>query len=436
MDLGQGLRKALAKITGAAIVDENVIKEAVKDIQRVLLSSDVNVKLVFDLSKRIQEKALKEKQLPGFSPKEAIVKIVYDELAAILGETYGAKIKPQRIMLIGLFGSGKTSSCAKLAKFFSSKGLKVGAIACDVYRPAAFEQLKQVCQSVNANFYGEKGERNAAKIASNGLKALKDDVIILDSAGRSAFDEELSKELKELKQAFNPDEIFLVVSADIGQVAGKQAAEFKNALGEITGVIVTKLDGSAKGGGALSAVHAAGAKVAFLASGEKPESFEVFDSKKFISRLLGFPDLSALLEKVKEASEGEDLEKLLESEELNFETFLAQMKAMKKMGPLKQVMQMMGVYDVPSDVFEQSESKIKKMEAAVHSMTPAERKKPELLKQRARQDRIAKGAGISLNELKEMLNNFEKTTKLVKGISRNRGMMKNLGKMMKGFKGV
>ena len=436
MDLGEGLRKALAKITGAAIVDEKVVKEAVKDIQRILLSSDVNVKLVFELSKRIEERALKEKDLPGFSVKEKLVKIIYDELVQIIGDKYEPKVKPQKILLCGLFGSGKTTSTAKIAKFFSSKGLKVGAIACDVYRPAAFEQLKQICESIKCEFYGEKGEKDAGKIAQNALKTLKSEVIILDSAGRSAFDAELSEELKRIKQAFKPDEIFLVVSADIGQVAGKQAQEFKNALGEISGVIVTKMDGSAKGGGALSAVHSAGTKVAFIASGEKPEAFEVFDSKKFVSRLLGFPDLPALLDKVKEVSQEENLEKLLESEELNFETFLAQMKTIKKMGPMKQIMQMMGMYDIPQNVFEQSEAKLKKMEAAVHSMTKAERKDPDSLKSKSRQERIAKGAGITAAELKEMIASFEKTQKMMKGLKRNRGMMKNINKMMGGFKGI
>ena len=438
MDLGEGIRKALARITGAALVDEAAVKEAVKELQRVLITNDVSVKLVAELCKRIEERALKEKPAPGFGPREHVVKVVYEELEKVLGgEKYSPKIGKQKILLCGLFGSGKTTSFGKIAKFYQSKGLKVAGIAGDVHRPAAFEQLQQVAHSVGAGFYGEKGEKDAVKIARSAAEKLKDyDVLILDSAGRSGFDEELARELKQVNDAFQADEKFLVVSADVGQVAGKQAAEFDKAVG-ITGVIITKMDGSGKGGGALSAVYASKSRVAFLTFGEKPDSLEVFDAKQFVGRLVGFPDLKSLLEKVGEIQKEEDLEKALEEGRLDYETFLTQMKAMKKMGPLKGVMQMLGAYDLPKEALDQSEEKLKHFESIVYSMTPAERKNPQLMKHATRQARVAKGSGVNEKEVRDLVKNFENVQKMMKMMRGNRGMMKKLARMagsVPGFK--
>jgi len=437
MDLGEGIRKALSRITGAALVDEAAVKEATKELQRVLITNDVNVRLVVDLCRRIEERALGEKPAAGFGPREHVVKVVYEELEKVLGgEKYSPKIGKQKILLCGLFGSGKTTSFGKLAKFYESKGLKVAGIAGDVHRPAAFEQLQQVAHSVGAGFFGAKGEKDAVKIARDALDKLKDyDVLIYDSAGRSGFDEELARELSEVNNVFRADERFLVVSADVGQVAGKQAVEFDKAVG-ITGVIITKMDGSGKGGGALSAVSASKSRVAFLASGEKPDALEVFDAKQFVGRLVGFPDLKSLLEKVGELQKEEDLEKALEEGRLDYETFLAQMKAMKKMGPLKGVMQMLGAYDIPKEAMEQSEEKLKKFEAAVYSMTPGERKDPALMKHSTRQARVAKGSGISEKEVKELVKNFENVQKMMKMMKGNRGMMKRLSRMAGGIPGM
>ncbi len=437
MDLGEGIRKALAKITGSTLVDEQAVRELCKELQRVLITNDVSVKLVFELCKRIEKRALEEKQHSGFSLREHVVKVVYDELASMLGgERYEPKIQKQRVLLLGLFGSGKTTSAGKLARFYHSRGLKVGLVAGDVHRPAAFEQLQQIAQTVNAGFYGEKGEKDAAKLARNGLEALKDaDVVIFDSAGRSAFDEELAHELKKVNEVFAPDEKFLVISADVGQVAGRQATEFNNAVG-VTGVIVTKMDGSGKGGGALSAVSTSQSRVAFIGTGEKPDAFEIFDAKRFVSRLCGFPDLQSLLEKVSEAHKEEELQKALEEGKLDFNTFLTQMKAMKKMGPLKQIMQMMGAYDLPEEMVGKSEEKMKHFEAAVLSMTPKERKEPELMKNRARQERVAKGSGMKHDEVRELISNFDRVQKMMKGMRGNRGMMKHLQKMMPQLKGM
>ncbi|MBI5635773.1 signal recognition particle protein [Candidatus Micrarchaeota archaeon] len=434
MDLGSGIRNALRKLQGKTVVDFAAVKELIKELQRVLLANDVNVKLVFDLSKQIEKNALDENQLKGLSLREHVVKVVYDSIVSVLGADYSPRIDKHKIMLVGLFGQGKTTTISKLIKFYQSKGLKVAAIAGDVHRPAAIDQLEQLCKAANAGFYSQRNA-DAQTVVKNGLEKLTGfDVIVLDTAGRSAFDEELASELSSMNELFSPQEVFLVVSADLGQVAGKQAKQF-SLVAPITGVIVTKMDGSGKGGGALSAVAASNSKIAFIGVGEKPGDFEVFDSKKFVARLCGFADLPTLLEKVKEISDEENLEKAMEDGKLDYNSFLSQMRAMKKMGPLKSIVQMLGIYDIPQDALDKSGDKLKSFEAAVNSMTRQERVEPELMKNKSRQLRVAAGAGLKPDEVKELVGNFEKVTKMFKAMKNNRGMMKNLGKMMGNFKG-
>src|SRR3989338_5026572 len=226
MDLGSGLRRALKKLTGAALVDERTVRETMKEIQRVLISGDVNVALVSELTKRIEKRALDEKALKGIGAREHVVKVVYEELAGMLGEKHEPKIAKQRIMLLGLYGSGKTTTAGKLAHFFKKKGLSVGLICGDVARPAAYEQLQQVSERAGVRFYGKKGETDASLIVREALKQANDDILILDSAGRNAFDSELSEELRKLNVMFKPDEKLLVINADIGQVAKAQAEAF------------------------------------------------------------------------------------------------------------------------------------------------------------------------------------------------------------------
>ncbi|MDO8340107.1 MAG: signal recognition particle receptor subunit alpha [Candidatus Burarchaeum sp.] len=433
MDLGTGLRRALKKLTGAALVDERVVRETVKEIQRVLIMGDMNVALVSELSKRIEARALDEKALKGVDSREHVVKVVYEELAAMLGEKHEPKIAKQKIMLLGLFGSGKTTTAGKLAHFFKKKGLSVAMICCDVARPAAYEQLQQVAERAGAHFYGKKGEIDASKIAREALAQAKEDVLILDSAGRSAFDDELSHELKQINAEFKPDEKLLVLNADIGQVAKKQADEFNKAVG-LTGVIITKMDGSGKGGGALSAVAASGTKVSFIGTGEKQEDLELFDAKKFVGRLLGFPDLEALIEKVNEVSaESKIDEKALLEDKFTIRTFYEQLKAAKKMGPLKGVFQMLGAPDIPKDMVEQSEEKLKAYEVMINSMTPAEREDVALLKKnRSRLERIARGSGRKPEDVRDLLSQFEKVQKMMGQFKHNRGFRRQMEKMMKG----
>jgi signal recognition particle subunit SRP54 len=436
MDLGKGIRSALSKITGAKLVDEKAVDALCKDLQRALITNDVNVRLVFELSKRIKERALEEKRLPGLSLREHVVRVVYDELEKVMGsEAFEPRLGKQRILLCGLFGQGKTTTVGKLAKYYSGKGLSAGVIAGDVHRPAALEQLRQVAEKSGAKFYGEPGKKDVNGIIANGLKELDTDVVILDSAGRSAFDEELVEELKGAVKSFEPDESFLVVSADMGQVAGKQAQAFKQAV-PLTGVIISKMDGSGKGGGALSSVAVSGARIAFIGTGEKTGDLEAFDPESFVGSLVGYADLKSLLEKAREVSDEEELQKAMESGKLDYSSFLAQMRAMKKMGPMKQILQMIGVYDVPEEVVGQSEEKLKQFEAAVLSMTPGERSAPPLMKQSSRQERVAAGSGLKKEEVKELVKNFERTSKMMKKFGKNRGLMKRLGKNFPGLSGL
>jgi len=431
MDLGKKLRQALAKLTNRPYVDEAAVKTLIKEIQRVLISSDVNIKLVFELSKRIEERSLKTKKLEALSLKEHVMKVVYEELTSLMGESYTPRLGKHRILMCGLYGSGKTTTCAKLAHFHKSKGLSVGLVGADTDRPAAQEQLEQLAKETNSNFYTVRGEKNPAAIVREAIKQSKDDVLIVDSAGRSAFDGQLAEELRSINEELKPEENYLVVSGDIGQIAGKQASEFQSTI-PLSGVIVTKMDGSGKGGGALSAVSASDAKVAFIGVGEKMDDLEVYDSKRFVGRLLGVPDLESLMEKIKKISEETDVKKL-ESEELTIESFYEQLKAAKKMGPLGNVFSMLGAADVPKEVVQQSEGKLKKFESMINSMTNAERKNASLLKgNKTRIARIAAGSGSTEQEVREFLSQFEKMEKMMNRFKKDRGLRKKLEGMMKG----
>ena len=433
MDLGEGLRKAIARLRGSTIIDSKTIKEFNKELQKVLLSADVDVKLVFELTKRIEDAALHEEVPPGISHKDFIISKVYEELVRLMGKKYEPEFKPKRILLLGIYGSGKTTTAAKLAKFYQDRGLSAGLICCDVSRPAAYEQLETLAKQANVAFFGIKGEHDAAKIAKAGLEALKDKkVIICDSSGRNALDEELINELKSVANAFKPDEKFLVINADIGQVASKQAKEFDQAV-KIDGVIVTKLDGSGKGGGALSAVAAANSRVTFIGTGEKLNALELYDPNKFVGRLLGIPDIEGLVSTIQEAIKEANIKpEEVNIEELNFETFYTQLKAMSKIGPIKNVLGMLGLADAPKEVIEQSEAKMKKYKAIISSMTPEERKYEKLMHDASRIKRVAKGSGTTEKDVRELLSDFAKMKKLLSAFQNDR----NLRGLASKFKGL
>ncbi|HLE07679.1 MAG TPA: signal recognition particle receptor subunit alpha [archaeon] len=439
--LGQGLRAALDKITRAGYVDANTIAELVKDIQRTLLAGDVDVKLVSELSQRIKKRALDEKPPAGMSAREHIVRIVYEELVAFLGKKPEIKIGQQKILLCGLFGNGKTTTAAKLAKFFQKKGLKVGLICCDVVRPAAYEQLQQLSEQLHVDFFGIKNEKDSSKVLSEGLRILKSDVIIIDSSGRDALNSEMISEIKSLNKIANPEERLLVISADVGQAARVQAEKFHEAVG-ITGVIITKMDATAKGGGALTACSVTRAPVKFITVGEKIDALEIFEPERFISRLIGFGDLQSLLEKAREAipeKKAEALaEKMLEGK-FSMDDFLEQIEAMGKMGGLGSIMSQipgMGGMKLPKefDVAKQ-EGKMKKWKFAIQSMTRAERADPTIVDSK-RILRISKGSGVSEAEVRELLKNYEQARKMMKmmgGGGLKRGPLGRLARKFKGF---
>lgn len=431
MDLGKKLRDALARIANLPVVDEAAVKSLIKELQRILISSDVNVKLVFELSKRIEQRALHAEKMEALTLREHVLKVVYDELIGFMGQGYQPRMDRHKVLLLGLYGSGKTTSAAKLAHFYKTRGLSVALVGADVERPAAQEQLRQLSGKVGAKYYTTMGEKVAGKVVERALNETKEEVIIVDSAGRSAFDSELADELRGIYNVLKPDEIYLVLNADIGQVAGRQAEQFSS-IAPLTGVIVTKMDGSGKGGGALSAVAATKAKIAFIGVGEKIGDFEIYDATRFVGRLLGMPDIKGLVEKIEKVKEEEQLEEA-ETEELTIENFYKQLKAAKKMGPLGSVLGMMGMSDLPKEALATGEEKMKKYEAIINSMTKTERKDASLVrKNNARAERIARGAGCEPKDVKRFLNEFEKMEKVVNMFKRNRGFRKQIEKFMKG----
>jgi signal recognition particle subunit SRP54 len=434
MDLGEGLRKAMARLAGATIIDAKTIREFTKELQKALISSDVELSLVFSFTKKIEDIVLREKMPKGVSPRDYITNVVYEELVKLMGGSYEPEIKPKRILMAGMYGSGKTTTTAKLAKFYQDRGLSVGVICCDVTRPAAYEQLETLAKQANVSFFGIKGEKDVRKIVKDGLSHLKDrKIVICDSSGRNALDAELVTEIKEINKSFNPEEKLLVISADVGQVAGRQATEFHNAIG-ITGVIVTRLDGSGKGGGALSAVAATQTNIAFIGTGEKLSSLELYDSKKFVGRLLGIPDLESLLTTVQDAIKEANIKpEEMQAEELNFETFYTQLKAMSKMGPMKNVLGMMGLADVPKEAMETSEAKLKKYGNIIGSMTREERLNERLVREPGRLARIAKGSGMAERDVRDLISDFNKMKKFANMFKNNRDFRKQLSKFMPGM---
>ncbi len=431
MDLGEGLRKALAKLTKSTIIDAKTIREFNKDLQKTLISADVEVQLVLQFTKDIEEKVLKSKPPSGLAPTDYITNIVYDELVKLMGSTYTPQIKKQRILLMGLYGSGKTTTAAKLAKYYQDRGLSAGVICCDVARPAAYEQLETLAKQANVAFYGAKGEKNAAKIVKDGLIELKDkQVLICDTSGRNALDNQLTEELKKISKEFGPDEKVLVISADIGQVAARQAREFDKAV-KVSGVIVTKMDGSGKGGGALSATNAASTRVMFIGVGEKLTNIEPYNAEKFIGGLLGMPDIASLVSTVQQAIKEANIKpEEMEAEELNFDTFYTQLKTMGGMGSLKSVFGMMGAPDIPKDMVEQSEEKLKRYKVIIASMTKEERRDGKLLHDTKRIARIAKGSGTSENNVHRLVSDFNKMKKMFNSLKNDRNFKKRFGKFM------
>jgi len=437
--LGEALNKALKKLT-RGVVDEKLIKEIVRDIQRALIAADVNIELVFQLSKNIEKRALEEKLPKGVSRKEHIIRIVYDELTKILGEEPEKIIlKPSEstiFLMIGIQGSGKTTTTGKLARFFQKRGFKVGVVCSDTWRPGAYQQLQQYCSPHNIDVFGDPEEKNAIKLAKNGVKHFrkkKNDIIMVDTAGRHKEEKELIEEMKKISKAVKPDEVILVIDGTIGQQAMAQAKAFSEAT-PVGSIIVTKLDGSAKGGGALSSAATTRAKIKFIGEGEKIDDFEEFDPKKFVSRLLGLGDLETLLKKVKEAATEEIDEKYAEkfmTGKFNLRDMYKQLETVSNMGSLQKIMQMipgMG-FNLSEDVLETSEEKLKIYKIVMDSMTEKELEKPKIINY-SRIKRISKGSGRNEKDVRELLNQYNMMKKMFKQFGKKRlpkmGMFKGM----------
>lgn len=437
--LGDSLKGTLAKIAKSMFVDEKLINELVKDIQRALLQADVNVKLVFDLTKKIKDRINKEDTPPGLTKKEHLINIVYEELVQFVGgEKTGINVdtakKPFKIMLVGLFGSGKTTTIGKLAKYYQKRGLKVGAVGLDVHRPAAMKQLEQVTKGVNVPAF-ISSEKDPIKIWKKyEAEYGKYDILLIDTAGRDALSKDLIAELNAVTKLVQPDESLLILSADIGQAAQEQAKAFHDTC-NVTGVIATKMDGTAKGGGALTACAVTGAPVKFIGVGERVDDIETFSPKGFIGRLLGMGDLELLLEKAKSAiteEDAKDLEKKLLKGEFTLIDLAQQMEAMSKMGPLGKVMEMIPGFSqvkIPKEALAVQEGKLKKWKHAMNSMTKKELENPDDIDS-SRIDRISKGSGIPASEIRDMLKQYRQSKKLVKMMKGGKtdAMMKKLQK--------
>ncbi|ABK14162.1 MAG: signal recognition particle protein [Methanothrix sp.] len=433
-NLGGSLRGALKKIASATRVDKALVDDAVRDIQRALLQADVNVKLVMSLSNRIRERALNEKPPAGMNPREHVINIVYQELINLIGRGTDIPLKKQTIMLVGLQGSGKTTTAAKLATYFQRRGLRTAVICADTFRAGAYDQLKALCDRQGIFFYGEKGNENAPEVAKNGLEATKKyDVRIVDTAGRHALESDLIQEMKDIHAVVNADHKLLVMDAAIGQQASEQARAFNEAVG-ITGVIITKLDGTAKGGGALSAVAETKTSVAFIGVGETASDLEKFEADRFISRLLGMGDIKGLIEKAQEVQIESDVDvDAMMKGKFTLKDMYKQLEAMNKMGPLKQIMQMLpfgGIgIELSDKEYQVTKERLEAYRFIMDSMTDEELEDPKIINA-SRIKRIARGSGTRPELVKELLKSHAAMQKAIKGMRGGMGRM-NMKKLMK-----
>ena len=437
--VGRSLTDAVRKMLRMPNVDEKAIKELVKDLQRTLLQADVNVELVLQLSKAVEDRSLKGQLPPGITRREHVVKVLYEEMTKFVGQD-SAKVEVQpglfrKLMLVGIQGTGKTTSSVKLARFFQKRGLRVGIVGADTYRPGALEQLKQFAARVEIPVYGEPGNKKPEDIAKHGLEHYrkeKTDLVIIDTAGRHRNERDLMDEMKRIASAVKPDEIVLAIDATIGQQAITQARAFHEAT-PVGSVLLTKMDGSAKGGGALSAVAATGSKVKFIGTGERVEDLEQFVPTDFVGRLLGMGDLNALLEKVKEAEVQVPEAKVKAFMEGRFtlKDMYDQMENLRKMGPLRKVLQMIpGGVSLPEEQLGVAEEKMKSWRVIIQSMTKKELEEPRLVDS-SRSKRIARGAGRPEREVRELVNQYFTMRKMMKQMKRRGPMMKGMPFMKK-----
>ena len=440
-NLSDRLERSFKILKGEGKITEINVAETLKDVRRALLDADVNYKVAKTFTDTVKQKALGMNVLTAVKPGQLMVKIVHDELAELMGgESVGLKLenRPAIILMSGLQGSGKTTFTGKLANMLSKKQHKKPLlVACDVYRPAAIEQLKVVAQSVGVPVYSEDGNKNVVEIANNAIseaKAKGNDVVIIDTAGRLAVDEEMMNEIERLKNAVNPDETLFVVDSMTGQDAVNTAKEFNDRL-DFDGVVLTKLDGDTRGGAALSIRTVVTKPIKFIGTGEKMEAIDVFHPSRMADRILGMGDVVSLVERAQEQYDEEEarrLQKKIAKNKFDFNDFLSQIQQIKKMGNLKDLASMIpGVGKQLKDV-DIDDDAFKGIEAIIQSMTPKERSNPEILNT-SRRMRIAKGSGTNIQEVNRLIKQFDQTRKMMKMVTT--GGMRNMMGAMKNMKG-
>ena len=435
-NLKTNLRAAIKKLVNSSGIDEELIKELSKDVQRALLQSDVNVRLVLEITKKLEERSLNENPPPGLSRKDHIVKILYDELAKLLGNETEFSFKPgtmNKVLMIGIQGSGKTTITSKLAKFLTKQGYKVGVIGADTFRPGALVQLKTMCEKANVEVYGEEKNKDSPQLIKNGLKHFENsnlDVVLIDTAGRHKEEKDLLNEMKEINKVADPDLVLLVIDGTIGQQCFNQADAFHKIV-PVGGIIITKLDSSAKGGGAIAASAATGAQIMYIGTGERIDDLEQFSPTRFVGRLLGMGDVKAVLELAKRLeSEADDVRlKRISSGKMNMEDFFYQLEQVTKVGSLRGFLDSMPGLSgmVKDDQLDQMEGRVERWRYIIQSMTKQEKADPDLLNS-SRIKRIARGSGWPEHEVKELMKNYKNSKSMMKA-SKGRQMQGALRRM-------
>ena len=423
-NLSERLERSFKILKGEGRITEINIAETVKDIRKALLEADVNYKTAKQFTDQVKEKALGQNVINAVRPGQLMVKITHDELAELMGgETQEINLKgnPAIILMSGLQGSGKTTFASKLANYLQTKkGKKVMLVACDVYRPAAIEQLRVLGEQINAKVYTGEGESNPVKKAQDAILEAKKfgyDVVIVDTAGRLAVDEQMMQEIAAIKNAIEPSETLFVVDAMTGQDAVNTAKEFNDRL-DFDGVVLTKLDGDARGGAALSIRSVVNKPIKFIGTGEKMEALDVFHPARMADRILGMGDVVSLVERAQEQydeAEARRISKKIAKNQFDFNDFIGQLNQIKKMGSMKELMGMIPGMDKALKGVEISDDAFKPIEAMINSMTPAERTNPALLNG-SRKARIAKGAGVDIVALNRFLKQFEQTSKMMRKV--------------------
>lgn len=452
--LGNALKKATDKISNAIFLDKNLVDGIIRELQRALIEADVSILLVKDISQKIKKIAYDEK-IKGIEKKEHLIKALHDELISILGERKELTIKEKgqtRIMMCGLYAAGKTTTTAKLGNYFQKRGKKVALVGLDVWRPAAKEQLEQLSKQNNLTVFTVPENDSAIKNwKAIEPKLKKFDLVILDTAGRHDLDEELTKEIKELNKIIKPDETILVMPGDIGQAAKNQSEKFSNSL-NITGVIISRMDSTAKGGGALTACAETKSGVYFITTGEKINDIEIFNPESFLSRLLGMGDLESLMEKIRSVTDEKkqkNIEERLKEGKFTLTDVVEQIKSMNSLGGMDKMMSMipgLGKAKIDKSQLEEQQKKVARWEHIINSMTEEEKENPELIKkQTSRIGRIATGAGVNNSEIRSLIKQYDMLSGMVKGTQgmdmsegmsekQMQKMMKKFGRGMKGMK--